>query len=457
MPDLLIHPAERPLVGSVPVPGDKSIAHRAILLAGIASGTCQVRGGALGEDNVSTLGALRAMGVRSSQTDGADGALTIEGVGLEGLRAPDGPIDCGNSGTTMRLLAGVLAAQRFASELIGDASLSRRPMQRVAKPLRLRGARIEGRLDLKRPGELTAPLLIGPLPAPHVLSTLEYEMPVASAQVKSALLLSGLWSDGPTYVQEPLVSRDHTERMLCALGVPVRSVGAVVELDAGAWSGILPAFSIEVPGDLSAAAFLVVAAQLVAGSRVDVRRVGINPTRTGLLEILRDMGGLVEIAPAGDELGEPLGDLRAGAASLQAVRTGGERITRAIDEVPILCALAARAHGRTEIADAAELRVKESDRIATMASVLAAFGVHCEERPDGLIIEGIPDRPLKAATVASRGDHRVAMTAAVLGLVADGPTRVLDVGCIATSFPRFAGTMRALGARVEIVKGENEA
>ena len=460
MPDLLIHPAERPLVGSVPVPGDKSIAHRAILLAGIASGTCRVRGGALGEDNVSTLAALRSMGVGSTQTDTPerpDGVLTIEGVGLDGLRAAEGPIDCGNSGTTMRLLAGVLAAQRFASELVGDASLSRRPMARVATPLRLRGARIEGRIDPRRPGEITAPLVVGPLPAPHVLSTLEYELPVSSAQVKSALLLSGLWADGPTYVKEPLVSRDHTERMLRALGVPVRSVGGVVELDARAWSGILPAFSIEVPGDLSAAAFLVVAAQLVPQSRVDVRRVGLNPTRTGLLEILRDMGGALEIAPSGDEMGEPLGDLRAGAASLFAVRTGGERVTRAIDEIPILCALAARARGKTEIGDAAELRVKESDRLATMASVLAAFGVRCEERPDGLLIEGIPDRPLKAATVASRGDHRVAMTAAVLSLVADGPTRVLDVGCIGTSFPRFAGTLRALGARVEVVKSEGEA
>jgi 3-phosphoshikimate 1-carboxyvinyltransferase len=454
VPDLLVHPAERPPVGSVPVPGDKSIAHRAILLAGIATGTSRVQGGALGEDNAATLGALRAMGVRAVEEDGA---LVIEGRGLDGLRAPDGPIDCGNSGTTMRLLCGVLAAQRFATELTGDASLSRRPMARVATPLRLRGARIEGKIDPRRPGEITAPLRIGPLPSPHVLSSLEYELPVASAQVKSALLLSGLWADGPTYVREPLVSRDHTERMLSALGVPLRSVGAMVELDAAAWSGTLPAFTVHVPGDLSAAAFLVAAAQIVAGSRVDVRRVGLNPTRTGLLEILRDMGGVVDAEHKGDELGEPIGDLRAAAATLSGVRAGGERITRAIDEVPILCALAARARGRTEIVDAAELRVKESDRIATMASVLSAFGVPCEERPDGLAVEGVPDRPLRAATVSSRGDHRVAMTAAVLGLVADGPTRVLDVACIGTSFPRFAGTLRALGARIEVVEGADQA
>jgi 3-phosphoshikimate 1-carboxyvinyltransferase len=455
VPDLVIHPAARPLVGSVPVPGDKSIAHRAILLAGLASGKSRVTGGTLGEDNLSTLGALRAMGVRATEEDG--GALVVEGVGLGGLGAPAGPLDCGNSGTTMRLLAGVLAAQRFASEMVGDASLSRRPMQRVAAPLRLRGARIEGKIDARRPGEITAPLRVGPLPAPHVLSSLEYEMPVASAQVKSALLLSGLWSDGPTYVREPVVSRDHTERMLSALGVPLRSVGGMVGLDPAAWSGELPAFTVEVPGDVSAAAFLVVAAQIVPGSRVDVRRVGINPTRTGLLEILRDMGGAIGVEARGDELGEPLGDLHASAATLRGARTGGEVVTRAIDEVPILCALAARAAGHTEIRDAAELRVKESDRIATMARVLAAFGVAVEERPDGLAIEGRPDAPLRAATVASLGDHRVAMTAAVLGLVADGPTRVTDAGCIGTSFPRFVGTLRALGAEVEVVKGEGEA
>lgn len=440
------------------MPGDKSIAHRAILLAGIAGGTCVVKGGALGEDNLSTLAALRSMGVRATETEGA---ITVEGVGLYGLTAPPGPIDCGNSGTTMRLLAGVLAAQRFRTEMIGDASLSRRPMSRVAKPLRLRGARIEGKIDPKKPGEITAPLVIGPLPAPHVLSTLEYEVPVASAQVKSAILLSGLYADGPTYVKEPMISRDHTERMLAALGVPLRTAGAIVELDGPSWKGELPAFTIDVPGDLSTAAFLIAAAQIVPGSRVDVRRVGLNPTRTGLLEILREMGGVVEAEAKGDELGEPIGVVRAAAAHLTGVKTGGERVTRAIDEVPILCALAARAAGRTEIADAAELRVKESDRLATMAGVLRAFGVTCHELPDGIVIEGVPDRPLRAADVDSRGDHRVAMTAAVLGLVADGPTRVRDVACIATSFPRFAGTMRALGAEVQVVaddrEGEGEA
>lgn len=454
MPDLVVYPADKPLFGSVPAPGDKSIGHRAILLAGLASGTSRVRGGVLGEDNLSTLHALRAMGVGVRE---GDGEVVIDGVGLMGLRAPSAPIDCGNSGTTMRLLAGVLAAQRFAARLVGDESLSRRPMERVARPLRMRGARIEGRQHPTRVGEITAPLDIGPLPEPHVLSAIEYEMPIASAQVKSALLLSGLYADGPTYVREPFVSRDHTERLLSALGVPLSSVGSMVMLDGASWSGRIDAFDADVPGDISAAAFLVAAALIVPESRVDVRRVGLNPTRTGLLEILRDMTAAAIGEVKGEVLGEPVGNVHASASpGMLGGRAGGELITRAIDEVPILCAIAARARGTTEIVDAAELRVKESDRLAAMAGVLRAFGVACEEQPDGLRIEGQPDRPLTAARVASLGDHRIAMTAAVLGLVADGPTRVTDVGCIATSFPRFVGTLRGLGARVEVVPGEGE-
>lgn len=451
MADLVVFPSERPLVGSVPVPGDKSIAHRAILLAGIANGRSRVAGGMLGADNMATLGALRAMGIAAEVEAG--GAISIEGKGLYGLRAPEGPIDCGNSGTTMRLFAGVLVAQRFSSVLTGDASLSRRPMERVAKPLRLRGGRIEGKLDPKRVGEITAPLQIGPLPKPLVLGPLEYESPVASAQVKSAILLSGLYADGPTYVREPLVSRDHTERMLHALGVPLSTVGPMIELDGPSFSGELPAFSIEVPGDPSSAAFLVAAASLVPGSRVTVRRVGVNPTRFGLYEVLRDMGGAIAIEPHGEEMGEPVGDVHATSAALQAGKLGGELVARTIDEVPILCALAARAAGTTMIEDASELRVKESDRIAAMARVLRAFGVTCAERPDGLAIEGAPDKPLRAADVSSEGDHRIAMAAAVLGLFGDGPTRVRDADNIATSFPRFVGTMRALGARIEVQEG----
>ncbi|WP_437829397.1 3-phosphoshikimate 1-carboxyvinyltransferase [Sorangium sp. So ce1153] len=451
MPDLIVHPAERPLIGSVPVPADKSIAHRALLLAGLATGRSRVQGGMQGGDIRSTVSALRALGVRVDEP--TPGELIVEGAGLSGLRAPDGPIDCGNSGTTMRLLSGILVAQRFAARLTGDASLSRRPMERVARPLRLRGGRIEGQLDPRKIGEITAPLDVGPLPEPHVLSSIEYELPVSCDQVKSALLLSGLFADGPTFVREPIVSRDHTERMLTALGAPIDSVGAMVCLDALRFSGALPAFEIDVPGDLSAAAFLLAAAQIVPGSRVTARRVGLNPTRAGLLEVLRDMDSPIAVEIKGESLGEPTGDLHVSfnaGASLRGGRAGGELAARAIDELPILLGLGARARGVTEVFDARELRVQETDRIAAMASVLGAFGLRCEERTDGLLVEGRPDRPLDAADVDSRGDHRIAMTAAVLGLAASGPTRVRDAGCIATSFPLFVGTLRALGARIEV-------
>ncbi|MCK6588213.1 MAG: 3-phosphoshikimate 1-carboxyvinyltransferase [Polyangiaceae bacterium] len=450
MTDIVVYPAEKPLVGSVPVPGDKSIAHRALLLAGLASGKSSIRGGVLGDDNLATLAALNALGVRSSSE--TPGEILVEGAGMSGLREPGAPIDCRNSGTTMRLLAGILAAQRFPSRLVGDASLSTRPMERIARPLRLRGARIEGRLDPRKIGEITAPLDIGPLPSPQVLSEIEYELPVASAQVKSAILLSGLFAAGSTYIREPVVSRDHTERMLVALGVPIRSAGAMIELDAAAWSGSIEPFSVTIPGDLSAAAFLIAAAQIVPGSRVDVRRVGLNPTRTGILEVLRDMGGRIAFEMKDALLGEPMGDLFAGHAELRAGKIGGELVARAVDEVPILCALGARGKGITRIHDAEELRVKESDRLSAMAGVLRAFGVEVEETPDGMQIEGRPDEPLLAADVASQGDHRIAMAAAVLGLVARGPSRVRDAACIATSFPRFIGTLRALGARVEVVR-----
>lgn len=446
--DLLVQPQRAPLRGLVPVPADKSITHRAILLAALADGTSRVVASSAGDDNRSTLAAIRALGVEADVTEDE---IAVTGRGLDGLRAPEAPIDCGNSGTTMRLFAGVLAAQRFRSVLVGDESLSRRPMARVATPLRLRGARIEGRLDPARPGDLTAPLEIGPLPSPHVLSEIAYDLPIPSAQVKSALLLSGLWAAGRTSVSEPLLSRDHTERMLASLGVPLRRVGPVVELDSGAFAGRLDPFVIKVPGDPSASAFLLAAGLLVPGSEVGVRGVGLNPTRTGFFDLVRLMGASLSSQPRGDEIGEPWGDVAVAHGSLVAVSAGGETVVRAIDEVPILCAVAARARGTTTITDARELRVKESDRIAAMAAVLRAFGVDCEERHDGIVIEGRPEAPLRAARVDAAGDHRIAMSAAVLALVADGETRVTGVDSIATSFPRFAGTLRALGADVRAV------
>src|SRR5580658_2280895 len=287
MTTIVIHPATKPLAGSVPVPSDKSIGHRALLLGALCTGKTRIAGFSHGEDNVSTASCLRAMGVIIREPSPTE--LVVEGVGLDGLRAPTGDLDCGNSGTTMRLLCGTLAGQRFRATLVGDETLSRRPMMRVAGPLRMRGAVVEGRLDPKRDREVFAPLVVGPLPPDRALGPLEYESPVASAQVKSALLLSGLYSAGLTRFKEPTVSRDHTERMLGAMGVPIRTVGSVVELDPNRWDRRMPAFDIAIPGDISAASFLLVAAQMVEGSRITVRGVGVNPTRTGLLEIARDM------------------------------------------------------------------------------------------------------------------------------------------------------------------------
>jgi 3-phosphoshikimate 1-carboxyvinyltransferase len=444
--DLVVTPLSGALKGSVPVASDKSIGHRALLFSAIANGKSRIRAVAYGEDNKSTAAALGKMGITIESPSPAE--IIVHGAGLFGLRAPDGPLDCGNSGTTMRLLCGLLCAQPFESVLIGDASLSRRPMMRVAKPLRARGARVEGQPHAKKEGEITAPLRIGPLPENEHLKGLEYDSPVASAQVKSAILLSGLYAHGETIVREPQISRDHTERMMHALGVPIRTLGTMVAIDPAGWSGEMPALDVEVPGDISAAAFMLVAGAICEGSHVTVRGVGTNPTRTGILDILRDMGANVSASALGDRSGEPVSDVTVLASQLYGRKLGGEVVTRAIDEIPIVCALAARAKGTTEIMDAEELRVKESDRIGTMAGVLRAFGVECEERPDGMVIEGRAGG-LKAAEIESKDDHRIAMTATVLGLLADGPTTVRDVECIATSFPKFIGTLRALGATLE--------
>lgn len=449
MTSLVVAPAAGPLSGSVPVPSDKSIGHRALLFAALSRGACQLRGFSYGGDNVATIAALRQLGVQIE--DDERGTLVCHGVGLAGLQAPSAAIDCGNSGTTMRLLAGLLAAQPFASRLVGDESLSRRPMQRVAEPLKARGGRIEGRPHPQKPGELTAPLEVSGVTPGERLEPLEYQLPIASAQVKSALLLSGLFAAGPTVVSEPLVSRDHTERLMEALRLPVETVGGLVSLHPPADPAAIAPFELEVPGDFSAAAFLLAAGLLVPGSAVTVRDTGLNRTRTGLLDLMRAMGANLHVEPHGSHLGETKGQVSVGFSRLRAGSVAGEIAVRAIDEIPIACALAARARGQSQFMDLAELRVKESDRIAEMVKLLAAFGVTAEETPDGLWVEGRGDRPLHAAEVSSQGDHRLAMTAAVLGLLADGPTRISNVDCIATSFPRFVGTLRALGASLEVV------
>lgn len=449
MSTLCVKPVRGPLQGSLQVPSDKSISHRALIFAALAKGRSRLSRFSYGEDNVSTLRAMRAMGVTIA--DDALGTLVVDGVGLDGLRS-GGELDCGNSGTTMRLFCGLLGAQPFHSRLVGDASLSGRPMLRVAGPLRQRGALIEGRPHPKRAGDITAPLEIGPLPAGRRLCAIDYAMPMSSAQVKSALLLSGLYAEGTTRVTEPVLSRDHTERMLRALGVPLSIQGTTVSLEPPCDRQALRAFDVSLPGDLSAAAFPLVAAAIVAGSQVTVEGVGVNPTRTGICDILERFQAPLRLESEASPLGEPTGALTiASTAALRAAIIEGEVAVRAIDEIPIACALAARAQGQTEFRDVGELRVKESDRIATMAAVLRAFGVECQEKPDGLVIDGKPSGSLTAARVQSRGDHRIAMTAAVLGLVANGTTVIEGAEVIATSFPGFHGMLQELGAELEVL------
>jgi 3-phosphoshikimate 1-carboxyvinyltransferase len=426
--------ASPPLTGSATVPGDKSIGHRAVLFAGIADGRATITGLSGGEDNRRTVEALRALGVTIRDEKGT---LTVDGVGLFGLQPPAAPIDCGNSGTSMRLLAGLLAAQRFPSVLVGDRYLESRPMARIGGPLAAMGAAIDGR---RRKGELCAPLEISPVPS---LRGIDFRSPTASAQVKSALLLAALYANGPTSVTEPARSRDHTERMLRALGAPLTVDDLRVTLDPTGWSRRLPARDWSVPGDLSSAAFLLGAAAVVPGSEVTVRAVGINPTRTGILDIFRAMGADLTVENPRDEGGEPVADLVLRHRELHACEIRGDLTVRAIDELPLVAAIAASARGITTIRDAAELRVKESDRIAAMSAALRALGIPVEESPDGLAITGAPAR---GGTIESRGDHRIAMAGAIAALTADGETNIVDTANVATSFPGFLPSLAGLGA-----------
>ncbi len=409
-----------PLRGVVRVPGDKSISHRAVMLGALAEGTTQVRNFLAGEDCLSTVRCLRALGAEVRlEGDRA----TVVGRGWEGLAEPEEVLDCGNSGTTMRLLLGILAGLPLFAVLTGDASLRRRPMGRVVRPLERMGARVDGRSG----GEL-APLAV----RGGGLRAAEFTLPVASAQVKSALLLAGLRAEGRTAVTEPSRSRDHTERLLPRFGVPVEVDGLTVAV---AGPARLRAAEVEVPGDISAAAFFLVAAAVVPGSRLVLPGVGVNPTRAGLLEVLEAMGARVRRLNEREEAGEPVADLEVEASELRGVQVGGDLVPRLIDEVPALAVAAACAEGVTEIRDAAELRVKESDRIAALARELGRLGAAVEELPDGLRIRG--GRPLRGAECDSGGDHRLAMALAVAGLVAEGETVVADAACAAVSFPGF--------------------
>jgi 3-phosphoshikimate 1-carboxyvinyltransferase len=424
-----------PLVldGAFDVPGDKSISHRAALFAALAEGRTEINGFLEGEDCLATLKAVRQLGALVAKK--APGHYVIDGAGLTGLVEPDNIIDCGNSGTTARLLLGVLAGQPFSAVLTGDDSLRRRPMGRVAEPLRMMGAMVVGRDAGKR-----LPLCVS---GTRPLTALSYHSPVASAQVKTALLLAGLWADGPVTVEEPAATRDHTERMLSGFGARLDIDGRRVRITPGV---ALHGQPVAVPGDISSAAFFLVAASIVRHARVTIRNVGMNPTRTGLLEVLEAMGAELRRAPnAGgqrDGVPEPAADIAVQNSTLNGIDVGGELIPRLIDEIPVLAVAACVAAGVTRIRDAAELRVKETDRIRAIAIELGRMGADIVEQPDGLEIRG--GRRLRAATVSSGGDHRMAMALITAALAADGPTLVEDTECIATSFPGFADTLNAL-------------
>ncbi|MFK0087808.1 bifunctional prephenate dehydrogenase/3-phosphoshikimate 1-carboxyvinyltransferase [Pseudomonas sp. NPDC090755] len=419
------------LTGRIRVPGDKSISHRSIMLGSLAEGTTEVEGFLEGEDALATLQAFRDMGVVIEGPH--HGRVTIHGVGLNGLKPPPGPIYLGNSGTSMRLLSGLLAAQPFDVTMTGDASLSKRPMNRVANPLREMGAVIETGPEGRPP--LT-------IRGGNTLKALTYTLPMASAQVKSCLLLAGLYAEGKTTVTEPAPTRDHTERMLRGFGYAVDSNGPVASLQSG---GKLTATRIEVPADISSAAFFLVAASIAQGSELVLEHVGINPTRTGVIDILRLMGGDITLENQREVGGEPVADLRVRGAKLKGIEIPEHLVPLAIDEFPVLFVAAACAEGRTVLRGAEELRVKESDRIQVMADGLLTLGVKCEPTPDGIIIDG---GPIGGGEVHGHGDHRIAMAFSVASLRATAPIRIHDCANVATSFPNFLALCAEVGIRV---------
>lgn len=419
------------LRGQLSVPGDKSVSHRSVMLGAIAEGVTEVSGFLEGEDALATLAAFQAMGVQIDRPE--PGRLVIHGVGKEGLKAPAGPLDLGNSGTSMRLLAGLLAGQRFDSELLGDPSLSRRPMRRVMDPLAEMGAHIDS-----TPGG-TAPLQI------HggALSAIDYRLPMASAQVKSCLLLAGLYAEGETRVEEPAVTRDHTERMLEAFGYPIERAGRKISLSGG---GSLRAAPIRVPADLSSAAFFLVGASLAAGSELSLPGVGVNPTRSGVLDILGMMGAQIQLDKLDSAGAEPIADLRVRAAELSGVEIPASLVPLSIDELPAVMVAAACAEGETLLSGAEELRVKESDRISTMKKALSALGAEVEERPDGMRLVG--QASLRGGVVDAAGDHRIAMSMAMAALRAEAPVIIEDADAVATSFPGFVELARSVGLQI---------
>ena len=425
------------LEGTVVPPGDKSISHRAALLNSISDGVARVSNFCVGDDQTSMLGCMRGLGVEIEERrePGADGVrkhFVIQGRGKDGLVEPGDVLYSGNSGTTMRLVSGLLAAQGFFSVITGDASLRRRPMKRILDPLEQMGARVMG-----RDGGSLAPLAF------HGggLQGIEYEMPVASAQLKSCILIAGLYAEGETTVIQPAESRDHTERMMSAMGADVEKDGLRVTVRPSS----LKSLDIQVPSDISGAAFWLVAGAAHPDARVTVKGVGINPSRTGVLDVLRDMGASIRVENVRENGNEVSADLVAESSDLRGIEIGGDVIPRVIDELPVLAMAASQASGRTTIRDAAELRVKESDRISATAEGLAALGATVRETRDGMTIEG--GTKLRGAEVDSHGDHRIAMTMAVAGLVADGHTSIGDSEAADVSYPSFWDALADISSR----------
>lgn len=418
--------------GTIDPPGDKSISHRAAIIGALAEGETRIDGFLEGADCLSTLKCLRDLGV---VIEGPyDGQVIIRGKGLNSLKEPETVLDAGNSGTTMRLLSGVLAGQSFYSVITGDESLRSRPMGRVTKPLRSMGAKIWGRLG----GDL-APLSI----QGNSLTPIKYTLPVASAQVKSALLLAGLFANGETVITEPHRSRDHSERMLKAAGADITIEDKTVRIK-GQEKPLKP-LKMKIPGDISGAAFFLVAGCIVPRGIILLKDVNLNPTRTGILEVLKAMGAQITVTPKGETSGEPIGDIEVSCSNLQGTEVNGELIPRLIDEIPVLAVAATQAKGKTIISDAAELKFKETDRISLVAKELIKMGADILPQPDGLLIKG---SPLHGAVVDTHGDHRLGMTLAVAALVAKGVTVIRGAECINISYPNFAKDMERLGVEV---------
>ncbi|MBT3038510.1 MAG: 3-phosphoshikimate 1-carboxyvinyltransferase [Candidatus Thiodiazotropha endolucinida] len=423
------------LIGNLRVPGDKSISHRSIMLGSLADGVTEVTGFLEGEDSLATLNAFRQMGVA---IDGpTQGRVTIQGVGMHGLQVPDGALDLGNSGTSMRLLTGLLAGQGMAVTLTGDSSLSGRPMRRVIDPLSRMNASI-GSTEA-----FTAPLQIHPQSR---LQGIDYQMPMASAQVKSALLLAGLCAKGETCITEPAPTRDHTERMLQGFGYPVRRDGNRICLTGG---GRLSACEIDIPADISSATFFLVGVSIAEGSEMVLQHVGINPTRDGVISILKLMGAEIELLNEREVGGEPVADIRVTSTDLHGIDIPEELVPLAIDEFPAIFVAAACARGETRLRGAEELRVKESDRIQVMAEGLQRLGIEADPRPDGIVIQG---GALQGGKVESHGDHRIAMSFAMAGLRATGPIEIADCANVNTSFPGFVPSAADMGLQIAEVK-----